>query len=28
LLQLRQELSQLYQQEPVEKAAPDDNPQQ
>ena len=28
LLQLRQELSQLYQQEPGEKAAPDDNPQQ
>ena len=28
LLQLRQELSQLYQQEPSEKAAPDDNPQQ
>ncbi len=28
LLQLRQELSQIYQQEPGEKAAPDDNPQQ
>jgi hypothetical protein len=28
LLQLRQELSQLYQQEPGEKAVPDDNPQQ
>ncbi|MGO8731688.1 MAG: hypothetical protein ACLQVM_02730 [Terriglobia bacterium] len=28
LLQLRQELSQLYPQEPSEKTAPDDNPQQ
>jgi hypothetical protein len=28
LLQLRQELSQIYQQGPGEKAAPDDNPQQ
>jgi hypothetical protein len=28
LLQLRQELSQLYQQEPSEKAVPDDNQQQ
>jgi hypothetical protein len=28
LLQLRQELSQLYQQEPGEKGAPADNPQQ
>jgi hypothetical protein len=28
LLQLKQEISQLYQQEPSEKAALDDNPQQ